>query len=136
LAEQSAERTVWDAIHDSDKIVMVQTAPAVRFTLGECFGLPAGSEVTGKMVAALRRIGFVKVFDTDVAADLTVMEEGTELVKRHGKGCVAHVHHVFAGVDQIRGTLYPEFLPNLSAVSRPANARCSGQAGICRAAWD
>ena len=65
-----------------DKTVIVQTAPAVRAALGEEFGLPAGTSVTGKMVAALRKLGFAKVFDTDFAADLTIMEEGTELLCR------------------------------------------------------
>lgn len=65
-----------------DKTVIVQTAPAVRAALGEEFGLPAGTSVTGKMVAALRKLGFAKVFDTDFAADLTIMEEGTELLGR------------------------------------------------------
>ena len=67
---------------DPSKIVIVQTAPAVRAAMGEEFGLPAGTSVTGKMVAALRELGFYKVFDTDFAADLTIMEEGTELLNR------------------------------------------------------
>ena len=69
---------------DPDKTVLVQTAPAVRAALGEEFALPAGTSVTGKMVAALRKLGFAKVFDTDFAADLTIMEEGTELLGRLG----------------------------------------------------
>ena len=69
---------------DPDKTVIVQTAPAVRAALGEEFALPAGTSVTGKMVAALRKQGFAKVFDTDFAADLTIMEEGTELLDRLG----------------------------------------------------
>lgn len=70
------------ALSDPSKTVIVQTAPAVRAALGEEFGLPAGTLVTGKMVAALRTLGFDKVFDTDFAADLTIMEEGTELLSR------------------------------------------------------
>lgn len=70
------------ALADPKKTVIVQTAPAVRAALGEEFGLPAGTLVTGKMVAALRTLGFDKVFDTDFAADLTIMEEGTELLNR------------------------------------------------------
>ena len=69
---------------DPDKTVIVQPAPAVRAALGEEFALPAGTSVTGKMVAALRKLGFAKVFDTDFAADLTIMEEGTELLGRLG----------------------------------------------------
>ncbi len=73
------------ALNDPKKTVIVQTAPAVRAALGEEFGLPAGTLVTGKMVAALRALGFDKVFDTDFAADLTIMEEGTELLNRISK---------------------------------------------------
>ncbi len=73
---------VWSAINDKEKFVIVQTAPAVRVALGEEFKIPAGESVTGKMAAALRRIGFDKVFDTDFAADLTIMEEATELIER------------------------------------------------------
>ena len=69
-------------LNNSEKTVIVQTAPAVRAALGEEFGLPAGTSVTGKMVAALRQLGFDKVFDTDFAADLTIMEEGSELLDR------------------------------------------------------
>ena len=69
---------------DPDKTVIVQTAPAVRAALGEEFALPAGTSVTGKMVAALRKLGFAKVFDTNFTADLTIMEEGTELLGRLG----------------------------------------------------
>ncbi len=77
---------VWDEIHDPEKYVIVQTAPAVRVALGEEFGMPIGTSVTGKMAAALRRLGFEKVFDTDFAADLTIMEEASELIHRiqHG----------------------------------------------------
>ena len=77
---------VFDEIYNEDKVVIVQTAPAVRSALGEEFGLPIGTAVTGKMVAALRRIGFDKVFDTDTGADLTIMEEGTELLDRIKNG--------------------------------------------------
>lgn len=73
---------VWDALHDPKKHVVVQTAPAVRAALGEAFGMPIGTRVTGKMVAALKRLGFDKVFDTNFGADLTIMEEGTEFIQR------------------------------------------------------
>jgi len=86
LTERDDTNKVWNAIVDPDKFVIVQTAPAVRVALGESFGMPVGTRVTGKMVAALRLIGFDKVFDTDFAADLTIMEEASELVHRlrHG----------------------------------------------------
>ena len=80
LQERENVGDVWQAIADPHKFVVVQTAPAVRVALGEEFGMPIGTRVTGKMVAALRRLGFNKVFDTDFAADLTIMEEGTELI--------------------------------------------------------
>ncbi|MCY6485821.1 NADH-dependent [FeFe] hydrogenase, group A6 [Clostridium aestuarii] len=82
LTEKENIKEVWDELDNSDKYVVVQTAPAVRVALGEEFGLPMGTRVTGKMAAALRRMGFDKVFDTNFAADLTIMEEGTELLKR------------------------------------------------------
>lgn len=77
---------VWDAINDPDKFVVVQTAPAVRVALGEEFGMEPGTIVTGKMVTALRKLGFDKVFDTDFAADLTIIEEASEFIHRlqHG----------------------------------------------------
>ncbi len=82
LSEVDNSRKVMASLVDSSKTVVVQTAPAVRAALGEEFGLEAGTLVTGKMVSALRKIGFDKVFDTDFAADLTIMEEGTELLDR------------------------------------------------------
>src|SRR6056297_340099 len=82
LTEKDHTRDVINALADPTKTVIVQTAPAVRAALGEEFGLEAGSRVTGEMVAALRRLGFDYVFDTDFAADLTIMEEGTELLDR------------------------------------------------------
>jgi len=85
LTEQDHTNKVIRALADPTKTVIVQTAPAVRVALGEEFGMEAGSIVTGKMVSALRRIGFDKVFDTDFAADLTIMEEGTELLGRLSK---------------------------------------------------
>jgi iron-only hydrogenase group A len=82
ISERDQVQEVWDALDDPDKHVVVQTAPAIRAALGECFDNEPGTLVTGKMVAALRRIGFDRVFDTDFTADLTIMEEGTELLVR------------------------------------------------------
>jgi len=82
LVERTYLDEVWDAILDPEKHVVVQTAPAVRVGLGEELGLEAGNRVTGKMVAALKRLGFDSVLDTDFTADLTIMEEGTELLTR------------------------------------------------------
>mgnify|MGYP006274398699 CR=1 FL=1 len=85
LTEVDHTTNVLRALADPNKTVVVQTAPAVRAALGEEFGLTPGTLVTGKMVSALRRLGFDKVFDTDFAADLTIMEEGTELLDRLNK---------------------------------------------------
>lgn len=82
LTEVNDINKVWDSINDPNKVVIVQTAPAVRVALGEEFGMDPGTLVTGKMVNALRKIGFSKVFDTDFAADLTIIEEASEFVHR------------------------------------------------------
>ena len=84
LHEKESMKEVWRALSNPEKYVVIQTAPAVRVALGEEFGMPIGTRVTGKMVSAMRKLGFDKVFDTDFAADLTIMEEGTELLKRLG----------------------------------------------------
>jgi iron only hydrogenase large subunit-like protein/ferredoxin len=82
ITEREQIEEVWTALESPGKHVVVQTAPAIRAALGECFGCPPGTLVTGKMVAALRRLGFHAVFDTNFAADLTILEEGTELLTR------------------------------------------------------
>ena len=82
LTERDDTGKVWAALNDETKHVVIATAPSVRAGLGECFGMPIGTNVEGKMVAALRRLGFDWVFDTDFSADLTIMEEGNELVGR------------------------------------------------------
>ena len=86
LTEIDDVAEVWSAINDPDKVVVVQTAPAIRVALGESFGMPVGSLVTGKMVTALRRMGFDQVLDTDFAADLTVLEEASEFLHRLENG--------------------------------------------------
>lgn len=82
LTEANYTSEVWDVLHDPSKHVIVQTAPSVRVAIGEMFGMDVGTIATGKMVSALRKMGFDKVFDTDFAADLTIMEEASELVHR------------------------------------------------------
>ncbi len=120
LYEKDSTKKVWDLINDTTKHVVVQPAPAVRAALGEEFGLPMGTCVTGKMVAALRRLGFDKVFDTDFAADLTIMEEGTELVKRVTEGGVLPmITSCSPGWIKFCETYYPEFIPNLSSCKSP-----------------
>jgi len=86
LTETDDTSSVWKAINDPDKYVIAQTAPAIRVALGESFGMPVGSQVTGKMVSALRQMGFNKVLDTDFAADLTVLEEASEFLHRLENG--------------------------------------------------
>lgn len=120
ISEKDYTKPVLEAIADPSKTVLVQTAPAVRAGLGECFGLPIGTNVEGKMVAALRRLGFDKVFDTDFAADLTIMEEANEFldrVKNGGKlplitscspGWVKYCEHYF-----------PDMTENLSSCKSP-----------------
>jgi NADP-reducing hydrogenase subunit HndD len=111
---------VWEALGDSKKHVVVQTAPAVRAVLGEEFGLPIGTSVTGKMVAALRRLGFDKVFDTDFTADLTILEEGHELLDRiKNGGKLPLVTSCSPGWIKYCEHHYPELLDNLSTCKSP-----------------
>lgn len=120
LTEKSEIDKVWDALHDKSKHVFVQTAPAVRFALGEEFGLPMGTSVTGKMAASLRRIGFEKVFDTDFAADLTIMEEGTELINRiQNGGKLPLITSCSPGWIKYCEMFFPDFLENLSSCKSP-----------------
>jgi NADP-reducing hydrogenase subunit HndD len=100
--------------------VVAQTAPAVRVALGEEFGMPIGSRVTGKMAASLRRLGFDKAFDTDSAADLTIMEEGTELLQRlQNGGKLPLITSCSPGWVKFCEHNYPEFLENLSSAKSP-----------------
>ena len=98
----------------------VQPAPSVRATLGECFGLPIGTNVEGKMVAALRRLGFDAVFDTDTAADFTIMEEATEFVHRvKNGGALPLITSCSPGWVKFCETYYPDMIPNLSSCKSP-----------------
>ena len=120
LHEKSEIDKVWAALADPDKIVCVQPAPAVRASLGEEFGLPIGTGVTGKMVAAMRRLGFDKVFDTDFGADLTIMEEGTELIDRiQNGGVLPMITSCSPGWVTYCEKFFPEFIPNLSSCKSP-----------------
>jgi iron-only hydrogenase group A len=117
---------VWKALDDPTKTVVVQTAPAVRAALGECFGLPAGTLVTGRMVSALRRLGFSSVFDTNFTADLTIIEEGMELLKRLTLGvrdkqptALPQFTSCSPGWIKYIEYFYPEYLPNLSTCKSP-----------------
>ena len=120
LKEKSDIQRVWDAIADPTKTVVVETAPAVRASLGEEFGYPMGTPVTDQMAAALRRLGFDKVFDTGFGADVTIMEEGTELLGRVTNGGVLPmITSCSPGWISYIETYYPEFLPHLSSCKSP-----------------
>jgi len=120
LHEKTYVDEVWKAIEDPEKFVVVQTAPAVRASLGEEFGLSVGTPVTGKMVAALRRIGFDRVFDTNFSADLTIMEEGTELLSRIlTGGKLPMITSCSPGWIRFCEINYPDFLDNLSTCKSP-----------------
>lgn len=120
LYEKTSIPQVIEVIDNTEKHVVVQTAPAVRAALGEEFGLPIGTPVTGKMVAALRRLGFDKVFDTDTAADLTIMEEGTEFIERFTKQeKLPLITSCSPGWVKFCEHYYPEFTDNLSTAKSP-----------------
>lgn len=120
LTEKDATKEVWAALNDPDKYVVFQTAPAVRVAIGEEFGLPIGTRCTGKMVSAIRRLGADKVFDVDFAADLTIMEEGTELLNRiKNGGVLPMITSCSPGWIKYCETFYPDFIPNLSTCKSP-----------------
>ncbi len=127
LVEKNYIEEVWEAIANPDKHVVVQTAPAVRVGLGEELGLKPGKRVTGKMVAALKRLGFDSVLDTDFTADLTIIEEGNELLSRLKKALVDKDSSVklpmatscSPGWIKYIEHLYPEYLDNLSTCKSP-----------------
>ena len=120
LHEKESINDVWAALQDPDKYVVVQPAPAVRVTIGEEFGLPMGTSATGKLATALHRMGFDRVFDTDFGADLTIMEEGTELIDRiNNGGTLPMITSCSPGWVKYCETFYPEFIPNLSSCKSP-----------------
>jgi NADP-reducing hydrogenase subunit HndD len=126
ITENDQIDAVWKALEDPTKHVVVQTAPAIRAALGECFGYPPGTLVTGKMITALRRLGFDAVFDTNFAADLTILEEGTELLTRlktalEDKKPVALPMFTSCSPGWIKYAeyFYPEILPNISTCKSP-----------------
>ena len=120
LTEKDATKEVWAALNDPDKYVVFQTAPAVRVAIGEEFGMPIGTRCTGKMVSAIRRLGADKVFDVDFAADLTIMEEGTELLNRiNNGGVLPMITSCSPGWIKYCETFYPDFIPNLSTCKSP-----------------
>ena len=126
IVEKSHIQQVWEALENPDLHVVVQTAPAIRAALGETSNLPPGTLVTGRMVTALRRLGFDKVFDTNFTADLTILEEGTELLTRlkkhyvlHEKTALPQLSSCSPGWINFAEYYYPDFLPNLSTAKSP-----------------
>jgi len=127
LVEKNYIEEVWAAISDKNKYVVIQTAPAVRVGLGEELGFDPGARVTGKMVAALKRLGFDAVMDTDFTADLTIMEEGSELLSRLKKALTENDRTIkfpmatscSPGWIKFIEHLYPEFLDHLSTCKSP-----------------
>lgn len=120
LKEKDDTQKVWEALADPEKHVIVQTAPAIRVSLGEEFGEERGAIVTSKLPAALRRLGFDKVFDTDFSADLTIMEEGTEFLHRlKNDGKLPLITSCSPGWIKYCEHYYPELLDNLSTCKSP-----------------
>lgn len=120
ITERDDTGLVWRALADPTKHVICQTAPAIRASLGEELGLSSGSIVTGKMVAALKQLGFANVFDTDFAADLTIIEEGHELLDRMGNGgTLPLITSCSPGWVKYAEHFYPELLPHVSTCKSP-----------------
>lgn len=122
ISERDDTGRVFDALADKNRFVVVQTAPATRVSLGEEFGLPAGTWIQGKQVAALRRLGFDAVLDTNFTADLTIMEEATELIKRikgEGEKALPQLTSCSPGWIKFCEYFYPELIPNISSCKSP-----------------
>jgi NADP-reducing hydrogenase subunit HndD len=120
LTERDDTHIVWDALADKTKHVIVAPAPSVRVQLGECFGMPIGTNVQGKLAAALRRLGFEKVFDVDFAADVTIMEEGTELLHRlQNGGKLPMITSCSPGWVKFCEYYFPDMIENLSSCKSP-----------------
>jgi NADP-reducing hydrogenase subunit HndD len=120
LTEKDDTDKVWAALADPTKHVVVHTAPSIRATIGECFGMPIGTNVEGKMVAALRRLGFDRVFDTNFGADLTIVEEANELVERIKEGgTLPMITSCSPGWVKFCEFYYPELLGHLSSCKSP-----------------
>ena len=120
IQEVDDTEKVWAALADPKKHVVVQTAPATRVQVGETIGADPGSIVTGQMVAGLRRLGFDKVFDTDFTADLTILEEGNELLQRvKTGGTLPMITSCSPGWIKFAEHFYPDLLPHLSTCKSP-----------------
>jgi NADP-reducing hydrogenase subunit HndD len=120
LRERDDTDKVWEALQDPTKTVVIAPAPSVRAQIGECFEYPIGTNVEGKLVAAMRRLGFDKVFDVDTAADLTIMEEGTELLDRlKNGGALPLLTSCSPGWIKFCEEYYPDMIPNISSCKSP-----------------
>lgn len=120
IYEKDDTAKVLEAINDPEKFVVVHTAPSIRVTLGECFGMHIGTNVQGKMVAALRRLGFDKVFDTDFGADLTIVEEANEFLGRvQNGGVLPMITSCSPGWIKYCEHYYPDMLDHLSTCKSP-----------------
>ncbi|ACL69390.1 NADH-dependent [FeFe] hydrogenase, group A6 [Halothermothrix orenii] len=120
LSEKDDTEKVWEALANPDKHVVVQTAPAVRVSIGEVFGMKPGSLVTGKLMAGLRRLGFDKVFDTNFTADLTIMEEGHELIERlKNNERLPLITSCSPGWIKFIEHFYPSYLEHISSCKSP-----------------
>lgn len=120
LRERDDTDKVWEALQDPTKTVVIAPAPSVRAQIGECFEYPIGTNVEGKLVAAMRRLGFDKVFDVDTGADLTIMEEGTELLDRlKNGGALPLLTSCSPGWIKFCEEYYPDMIPNISSCKSP-----------------
>jgi NADH-quinone oxidoreductase subunit G len=120
LTPRSEVDEVWNALHNPAKTVVVQVAPAVRVAIGELFGMPPGESTRGQMVAALKRLGFDRVYDTSFSADLTVIEEANEFLARKSKGGKLPLFtSCCPGWVKFAEQYFPELLPNLSTCKSP-----------------
>ena len=120
IIEKNATKEVWNALSDPKKFVVVEVAPAVRASIGEEFGMPVGSLVTAKLAEGLRKLGFSKVFDTQFSADLTIMEEGHELIQRiKNKGKLPMITSCSPGWIKFAEHFFPGILENISSCKSP-----------------
>ena len=121
IVENDETPAVWEALHDKDKVCVVQIAPSVRVTVGEAFGLPPGTNLTGKLYAALRRLGFQAVFDTNFSADLTIVEEASEFLERfvHKRGPLPLITSCCPSWTDFMEKRHYDFIDNFSTAKSP-----------------
>jgi NADH-quinone oxidoreductase subunit G len=121
IVENDETPAVWEALHDNEKVCVVQIAPSVRVTVGEAFGLPPGTNLTKKLYAALRRLGFKAVFDTNFAADLTIVEEANEFIERfvHKKGPLPLITSCCPSWTDFMEKNHYDFIDNFSTAKSP-----------------